>query len=132
MCLEISTQGRSPLLSVKISLFDVFKQLLTLHKLTPTSDATSRLHGICNGSINRMEDGEYTLQPSALGLGISAPPPPTPNFRVFVWDWEGAKKCFIFRDQTTRDLTFTSPGHTHSPVCAPTASFSVSRVVISG
>ena len=41
MCLEILTQGRSPLLSVKISLLDVFKQLLTLHKLTPTSDATS-------------------------------------------------------------------------------------------
>ena len=41
MCLEILTQGRSPLLSVKTSLFDVFKQLLTLHKLTPTSDATS-------------------------------------------------------------------------------------------
>ena len=41
MCLEILTQGRSPLLSVKISLFDVCKKLLTLHKLTPTSDATS-------------------------------------------------------------------------------------------
>ena len=41
VCLEILTQGRSPLLSVKISLFDVFKQILTLHKLTPTSDATS-------------------------------------------------------------------------------------------
>ena len=26
---------------MQISLFDVFKQLLTLHKLTPTSDATS-------------------------------------------------------------------------------------------
>ena len=37
VCLEILTKGRSPLLS----LFDVFKQLLTLHKLTPTSDATS-------------------------------------------------------------------------------------------
>ena len=36
------TQGRSPLLSVKISFFDVLKQLLTLHKLTPTSDATSK------------------------------------------------------------------------------------------
>ena len=46
VCLEISTQGRSPLLSVKISLFDVFKQLLTLHKLTPTSDATS-VHFTC-------------------------------------------------------------------------------------
>ena len=41
MCLKILTQGRSPLLSVKISLFGVFKQLLTLHKLTLTSDATS-------------------------------------------------------------------------------------------
>ena len=30
---------------MKISLFDVFKQLLTLHKLTPTSDATSRDFG---------------------------------------------------------------------------------------
>ena len=43
VCLEILTQGRSPPLSVKISLFDAFKQLLTLHKLTPTSDATSLL-----------------------------------------------------------------------------------------
>ena len=41
MCLEILTQGRSPLLSVRISLFDVFKPFLTLRKLTPTSDATS-------------------------------------------------------------------------------------------
>ena len=35
---------------------------------------------------------------------ISAPHPPTPNFRVFVWDREGAQKCFIRRDQTTGDL----------------------------
>ena len=41
MCLKILTQGRSPRLSVKISLFNVFIQLLTIHELTPTSDATS-------------------------------------------------------------------------------------------
>ena len=41
--MKILMQGRSPLLSVKISLFDTFKQLLTLHKLTPTSDATSKV-----------------------------------------------------------------------------------------
>ena len=35
---------------------------------------------------------------------ISAPPPTTPNFRVFVWDWEEAQKCFILRDQTTGDF----------------------------
>ena len=40
-CLEILKQGRSPPLSVKPPLFDVFKELLTIHKLTPTSDATS-------------------------------------------------------------------------------------------
>ena len=34
------------------------------------------------------------------------------------------------RLQDRGDLTFRSPGHTHSPVCAPTASFSFSRVVM--
>ena len=44
--------------------------------------------------------------PTALGLGISAPPPNThPKFpSFFVWDWEGAQKCFILRNQTTGDL----------------------------
>ena len=90
------------------------------------SFATTRLHGICNGSINRMEDGGTH---SSLGTGDKCPHPPQIS-EFFVWDWEGAQKCFILRDQTTEDLTFTSPGHTHSPVCAPTASFSFSRVVM--
>ena len=55
MCLEILTQGRSPLLSVKISLLDVFKQLLTLHKLTPTSDATSK-------HFSRVQNVEIKIQ----------------------------------------------------------------------
>ena len=50
--------------------------------------------------------------------GDKCPLPPQIS-EFFVWDWEGAQKCFILRDQTTGDLTFTSPGHTHSPVCAP-------------
>ena len=71
------------------------------------SCATTRVHGICNGNIDGMEDGGGGTHssPTALGLGISAPPPKhTINFRVFSWDWEGAQKCFILHDQTTRDL----------------------------
>ena len=57
-----------------------------------------------------MEDGGggggTNSSPTALGLGISAPPPNThPKFpSFFVWDWEGAQKCFILRDQTTGNL----------------------------
>ena len=57
------------------------------------SFATTRLHGICNGSNNRMEDGGgggggHTLQPHSLETGDKCPPPtppPSPNFR----DWFG-------------------------------------------
>ena len=72
--------------------------------------ATTRLHGICNGSIDKMEDEGHTLQPHSLGTGISAPPPPPKKKKTpiisefFVWDWEGTQKCFILRDQTTGDL----------------------------
>ena len=94
------------------------------------SFATTRLHGICNRSINRIEDGGHTLQPHSLGTGNKCPPHPPQISEFFVWDWEGAQKCFFLRDQTTGDLTFTSRGYTHSPVCAPKASFSFSRVVM--
>ena len=54
-----------------------------------------------------------------------------PNFSSFVWDWEGAQKCFILRNQTTGDLTpFTSQDHTRSPVCAPQGDLSFCRSVI--
>ena len=37
-----------------------------------------------------------------------SPPPPPPHppqiYEFFVWDSEGAQKCFILRDQTTGDL----------------------------
>ena len=42
--------------------------------------------------------------PTALGLGISAPT--HPKFLSFVWDWDGAQKCFILHNQTTIDLKF--------------------------
>ena len=41
----------------------------------------TRLHGICNGSNNGMEDGSggHTIQPHNLGTGDKCP---TPNFRA--------------------------------------------------
>ena len=76
------------------------------------SFATTRLHGICNGSIDGMEDGGHTLQPHSLGTGYKCTPPPqkknnkkkTTNFRVFCLGLGGAQKYFILRDQTTGDL----------------------------
>ena len=54
-----------------------------------------------------MEDGGggSHSNPTALGLGISAPPT-NPKFLSFVWDWEGAQECFILCDQTTGDIKF--------------------------
>ena len=48
--------------------------------------------------------GGHTLQPHSLGTGDKCPPSTHPKFPSFVWDWEGAHKCFILRDQTTEDL----------------------------
>ena len=53
------------------------------------SFASTRLHGICNGSINGMED--KCLHPPKIS-------------EFFVWDWEGAQKCYILPNQTTGDL----------------------------
>ena len=65
-------QGRSPLLSVKISFFDVFKQLLTLHKLTPTSDATSLdLLRLCFFSISNIVIKKKVIA-GVLGTGKMA------------------------------------------------------------
>ena len=77
----------------------------------------TRLHGICNGSNNGMEDGGGSTHATALGLGISAP---TPNFRVLFGTGRGNSSVFL-PNQTTGDFkipSFASPGHTRSPVCA--------------
>ena len=39
--------------------------------------------------------------------------PTHPKFPSFAWDWEGAQKCFIPRDQTTGDL---KSHHLQTPV----------------
>ena len=44
------------------------------------------------------------LQPHSLETGDKWPPPPSPIILSFVWDWEGAQKCFILCNQTTGDL----------------------------
>ena len=85
--------------------------------------------GFATEASTELKMGGTHSSQRALGLGISAPYQLQIS-EFFVWDREGAQKCFILHDQTTGDLTFTSPGHTHSPVCAPTASFSFSRVVM--
>ena len=48
--------------------------------------------------------GGHTLQSHSLGTGdkCSLPSPHISEF--FVWDSEGAQKCFILHDQTTWDL----------------------------
>ena len=69
------------------------------------SFATTRLHGICNGSINGIEDGGggHTLQSHSLGTKDMYHPPQISEF-FFVLDREGTQKCFILRDQTTGDF----------------------------
>ena len=51
----------------------------------------TRLHGICNGSNNGMEDGGGSTHATALGLGISAP---APNFRVLFGTGRGNSSVF--------------------------------------
>ena len=61
----------------------------------------ARLHGICNSSHNRMEEGAHLGHLSyrpALGQGISAPPP---CFRVL---FGKVQQCSILRNQTTGNL----------------------------
>ena len=97
------------------------------------SFATTRLHGICNGSNNRMEDGGgggHRLQPHSLGTGISAPHPP--QISEFCLGLVGGTKVFYPPRPDYRIFeipSFTSPRHTHSPVCAPRATVSFSRNV---
>ena len=84
----------------------------------------------------KMGGGGTHSSPTALGLGISASPhthkhPKFPSF--FVWDWEGAQKCFILRDQTTGDLKshhLQARSHSQPCLCPPRPHFlSVIQVI---
>ena len=46
--------------------------------------------------------GGHTLQPHSLNWDWGCAS--QSKFQSFVWDWEGAQKCFILHDQTTGDL----------------------------
>ena len=47
--------------------------------------------------------GAHTPAPQPWDWGLVHPH--APKFPSLVWDWVGAQKCFILRDQTTGDLT---------------------------
>ena len=108
---------------------------------------TTRLHGISNGSKNGMEDGGggggggYTLRPHSFETWDKClpppPPPPHTHTRTQISEFDlglgGGTKVFYPQRPDYRRFkipSFTSPGHTHSHVCAPTATFSFCRKVI--
>ena len=66
--------------------------------------------------------------PTALGLGISAPHPRAQNAEFGLGLGGGTKVFYPLRPDYRRFKipSFTSPGHTHSHVCAP---FSFCRIV---
>ena len=72
--------------------------------------------GFATEASTEWKMGGTHSSPTALGLGISAPHPPQIS-EFFVWDWEGAQKCFILRDQTTGNLTFTDISHSQPCLC---------------
>ena len=72
--------------------------------------------------------GGTHFSPTALGLGISAPHPRTQNAEFGLGLGGGTKVFYPLRPDYRRFKipSFTSPGHTHSHVCAP---FSFCRIV---
>ena len=75
--------------------------------------------------------GGTHFSPTALGLGISAPHPRTQNAQ-FALGLGGGTEVFYPQQpdyKRFKILSFTSPGHTHGHVCAPTVTFSFCRIV---
>ena len=85
--------------------------------------------GFAMVATTELKIGRGTLQPTALGLRISIP-----NFRVLFGTGRGHKVFYPPRPDYRRFKipSFTCPNHTHRPVCAPTATFSFSRIVDPG
>ena len=73
-------------------------------------------------------EGGHTLQPHSLG---TVDVPPTQISESCLGLGGGTKVFYLPRPDYRRFKipSFTSPGHTHGPVSAPTATFSFSRIV---
>ena len=76
----------------------------------------------------------HTLQPHSLGIADKCPPPPPHPTQIseFCLGLGGGTNVFYLPRPDYRIFkipSFTSQGHTHSPVCAPTATFSFSRIL---
>ena len=76
----------------------------------------------------------HTLQPHSLGISDKCPPPPPHPTQIseFCLGLGGGTNVFYLPRPDYRIFkipSFTSLGHTHSPVCAPTATFSFSRIL---
>ena len=77
----------------------------------------------------------HTLQSHSLGIADKCPPPPPPHptqISEFCLGLGGGTNVFYLPQPDYRIFkipSFTSLGHTHSPVCAPTATFSFSRIL---
>ena len=79
----------------------------------------TRLHGICNGSNNGIEDGGGSTHATALGLGISAP---TPNIRVLSGTGRGHSSVFssVTRLQEILKSNHLQARVTLAALCVPT------------
>ena len=91
----------------------------------------TRLHGICNGSNNGMEDGGREHTCHSLGTGDKCT---HPKFPSFVWDWEGKQQCF---SSPTRLQEILKSHHLQAPVtlaalCVPTPTSTFFSAVIRG
>ena len=59
------------------------------------SCVTTRLHGICNGSIDEWKmGGGHTFQPHSLETGDKCPPKTHPKFPIFCFGLGGGTKVF--------------------------------------
>ena len=79
----------------------------------------------------KMRGGGTLSSPTALGLGISAPTHPSQISEFCLGLGVGKKVFYPPRPDYRRFKipSFTSLSHTHSHVCAPTATFSFCRIV---
>ena len=74
----------------------------------------------------------HRLQPHSLGIADKCPPPHPTQISKFCLGLGGGTNVFYLPRpdyMIFKIPSFTSLGHTHSPVCGPTATFSFSRIL---